>query len=233
MGKYFINRNTGKIDYEPSLAETMGSMLSGLYDNIFISLMGLVGFVVVGFVVIVFGAMLLFKVGILKTDVDVMVTPDVTQTEVQAVMISHKKKPKVYMAPVDESTPAKFKASTGNHSLFLSYDGMMYDYGSYIIPAILSDTNPQCTLEPSRAVLVTFLSYKNDQTIVPASFSITSSAGEVGWTEVGSGMYAFLLPENADGEVLTITVPGYETVTVAEDWESQRLGLLEVRLNAQ
>lgn len=235
MGHHYYNKNTKKVEYEPGLFESFGNAIGGVVDGatslIGNGLVGLMGLACIGLILFFFGAFLLGRMGFIKADFNVTLEPASVMEEVSIVTVSHQKKPRVVVTPVAAEGVTSFETSTRCQSVFLSYDGMLYDYGSYIIPGLFGETNIECSLEPSRAVLVRFLDSAG-QPVTPESVNITdASSNTIGCTSLGGGVFAFLLPDDASGTTLTFQVPGYGPVTVTQDWNSYRLGELEVRLN--
>lgn len=234
MGYFFHNKDEDRIDYSPGIFESFGNAIGGVMSGItdLIS-KGIMGFLILGctgLILFLVGAFLLGRMGLIKADFNVTLASGVSGEGISIVTVSHQKKPRVVVTPAAAEGTTSFETSTRCQSVFLSYDGMLCDHGAYIIPGLFGDTNIECSLEPSRAVLVSFLD-ANGQKVIPESLEITDGASGIGCMPLGDGIFAFLLPEDAAGMTLTFQVPGYSPVTVTQDWNNYRLGELEVRLN--
>ena len=236
MGYFFYNKNKDDIDYSPGIFESFGNVIGGVMGGIADLIgNGIMVFLILGCVGLILyfaGAFMLGEVGIIKANFNVTMAPATVVEEASIITISHQKKPKVVITPVSADGITSFEtSSTKSQSVFLSYDGMLYDHGAYIIPGLFGDTNIECSLEPSRAVLVTFLD-ANGKKVTPESLEITDGAANaIGCTNLGEGIFAFLLPEDTSDMALTFRVPGNEPVTVNQNWNNDRLSELEVRLN--
>ena len=242
MGYWFKDKDTGEKKYSPGVGEVFLDGVGGAVGAVGDLLgKGAMFFVIAGGILVILAVVVFFLLhywGILKANYHITLTGSDTAAyqsqEVSAVMVSHDKKSKVTEAVFAADGIAEFQAAGLEVSLYLAYDQMMYDYGCYVEPGIFgTPVDLNAPLVPSRAALVSFVDSKGKALAVDSLTILDESQTQIGCCMVDEGLYAFCLPEEADGMMLTFVVPGYEQVSITEDWEAYRLGRLEVRLDAQ
>jgi hypothetical protein len=219
------------------VGDTVG-LFGGLADGVMNSLfkMGAVVFLIgvaAMMLYIVLADLVLGGLGIIKaeTPITVQLPQGIYMENASILGVSHQKSPKVETAPVTDGQ-ALLKTNTHNQSVYLSYDGALVDSTLCLTPSIVEPSSASAGFTTDRILLVHFRN-ASGSAISPKQISVSNSKGlTFQGTLMDDGRLMLFLPEDASDLTLAFSAEGYATSSICLDWNENRVGELEVFLNA-
>lgn len=245
MGFHFRDKKTGKIDYYATEGEkaaekvidgfhsavmtpfsVIGDIVGRIFDNLLLSLGILLGVLIAVGLLVIVG----FETGVLRSKMNLTLAQPAYTTvaaeDVSVITVCGNDQ-KVNTRHFNKDGVAKVWLKKRDYALYLSYDGMM-DGLKPVYFGVVGSVDSSAQLQPVRAVQVQFF-YEDGSPMTPEGLRLTDQNGtEIPCGKVSSDSWLFYLPEDAAGEAVTFEADGCQPLTVAEDWNSRRLGKLEV-----
>lgn len=246
MGHHIWNDRKQRVEYAPDIFERAVAGMTGWMGGGLDIMAGGIGVILKAFFVvfligialylayIILADAVLGQLGIVKakSQLTVVLPQEISEEQASIVSVSHQKKPVVGEFAI-ENGQSTVKTSTHNQSLYLSYDGLLEDCGYYASTSIVEPISPVGEFQTNRAVLVTVCDADGNALHGENIKVRASDASSVRGAVLDDGRLSLLLPEDAKELTITFAADGYADEAVCMDWNSCRLGKLEVYLHAQ
>ena len=245
MARWVWNDRTQRKEVAPGILDSaaevagetaglFGSLAGGVMDSLFkigaaIFLMGVAGLILY----IVLADLVLGGLGIVKaeTPITLQLFGEISAENASIIAVSHQKSPKVESSPI-ANDQALLKTNTHNQSVYFSYDGILVDSGLTLNPSIVEPSSASAGFSSDRILLVRFRD-TSGAAISPGQIKVSNSRGlQFRGTLMDDGRLMLFLPEDAADLTLTFIAEGYADSAICLDWNENRVGELEVFLNA-
>lgn len=215
-------------------ARVYGGLADGVMNGLFkigatIFLLGVAGMILY----IVLADLVLGSLGIIKaeTPIALQLPVEISAENASIIGVSHQKSPKVESASIADGQ-ALLKSNTHNQSVYLSYDGILIDSGLTLTPSIVEPSSASAGFAADRILLVRFRD-TSGAAISPQQIKVSNSRGlQFRGTLMDDGQLMLFLPEDSADLTLTFSAEGYAASSICLNWNENRVGELEVFLNA-
>lgn len=245
MARLIWNDRKSQVEKEPGFMDSMAEVAGNtadLFGGTAVSALDLlfkfgaaVGIICVIALIlyIVLADLVLGGLGIIKaeTPLAIQLSSEISAENASIITVSHQKSPDVNTSPIQDGQ-AVLKSNTHSQSVYLSYDGMLVDSGLFLNPSIVEPISASSQFTTNRILLVRFCN-TSGSAIQPQQITVSNSKGlKFRGTLMDDGRLMLFLPEDAADLTLTFSAEGYAACSIGLNWNENRVGELEVFLNA-